>query len=213
MYKITFNLKTAVSFIERPTFDGVLAWCYMKEKYGIVEQKLTIENQESFEDMPIIQHPDGYFIASWMQFNEQKAVEFTGSWKKRWANQHDHLADFGKKVSKVRINAGDYKSYDMPIVLQNIKQVWFYFASTDIERVRQLVSKHLWGIGKKTAQGYGEIEGFEIESIDYDPFLTKVLRPIPVKNEDLKNLTNLNVRMMGFRPPYWLPENQTYCLA
>ena len=185
----------------------------MKDKHGIVQQQLTIENVESFDDMPLVRHPDGYFIASWMQFDESKAIEFTQTWKKRWANQHDHLVDFGKKVPKVRINAGDYKSYDMPIVLQNVKEVWFFFASDDIDRVRTLVSKHLWGIGKKTAQGYGEIEGFEIEKIDGNPFLTSILRPIPVNDSDLKNLSQLSVQMMGFRPPYWLPENQKFCLV
>lgn len=213
MYKITFQLRTAVSFIERPTFDGMLAWCYMKDKYGIVEQKLNIENVESFDDMPLVRHPEGYFLASWMQFDEDLAVEFTQTWKKRWANQHDHLADFGKKVKKVRINAGDYKSYDMPIVLQNVKEVWFYFASENVDRVRSLLTNHLWGIGKKTAQGYGEIESFEIEEIEVNPFLTSILRPTPVNSSDLKNLTNLSVKMMGFRPPYWLPENQAFCLV
>lgn len=212
MYKITFNLKSPVSFIDLPTFDGVLAWCYMKDKYGIVEQKLTIDNVESFEDMPLCKHPDGYFIASWMQYDKAKAIEYTGSWKKRWANQHDHLADFGKKVKKVRINAGEFKSYDMPVVLQNIKTVWFYFASDNIERVRYLVANHLWGIGKKTAQGYGEVESFQIEEIEYNPFLSEVIRPIPVNESDLANLQKLSVRLMGFRPPYWLPENQGFCL-
>ena len=101
----------------------------------------------------------------------------------------------------------------MPIVLQNIKEVWFYFASNDIDRVRSLVNNHLWGIGKKTAQGYGEIESFEIEEIDGNPFLSSILRPIPVNNTDLENLKNLSVKMMGFRPPYWLPQNQAFCLV
>lgn len=212
MYKITFKLKSPVSFIELPTFDGILAWCYMKDKYGIVEQKLTIDNPESFDDMPLCKHPDGYFIASWIQYEKEKSIEFTGSWKKRWDNRHEHLTDFGKKVRKVRSNAGEYKAYDMPIVLQNIKDVWFFFASENIERVRYLVANHLWGIGKKTSQGYGEIDSFEITEIDNNPFLETVLRPIPVNQTDLSNLQNLSVKLMGYRPPYWLPENQTFCL-
>lgn len=212
MYKITFTLKSAVSFVELPTFDGLLAWCYMKDKYGSVPQKLNLakEELESFDDLPLVKHEDGYFMASWMRFDEGKALEFTGSWKKRWANEHDHLADFGKKVKKVRVTAGEYKSYNMPIVLHRVRDVWFYFDSNNVEEVKRLLS-HLWGIGKKTSQGYGEISIFNIEQVDYNPF-EQIIRPIPVKQDDLKNLRMINMRLMGWKPPYWLPENQEFCI-
>jgi len=210
-YKISFNLASAISFIDLPVFDALLAYCYMKEKDGSVQQRLSIpkEELESFDDLPLIRHSDGYFLASWMQFDYNKAAEFTGSWKKRWANQYDFLADFGKKVRKVRINAGEYKSYDMPLVLHSIKTVWFYFASNDIVRVEYLL-RHLRGIGKKTSQGKGEISGFHIESVNYNPF-DKVIRPIPAKESGLKE--SISVRMMAWRPPYWLSENQSFCLS
>lgn len=210
MYKITFQLKSAISFIDLPVFDALLAWCYMKEKYGYVDQKLTIvqEEIELFHDLPIKKHDEGYFIASWMQFDETKEIEFTSTWKKRWANKTDHIVNFGKKLKKVMINKGDYKSYDIPIVLHNIKEVWFYFESKNIKEVENLISKHLYGIGKKTSQGYGEIESFEIENIDFNPF-EQIIRPIPASSDYI--LQGGSARMMGYRPPYWLPENQKLC--
>ena len=207
-YKITFHLKSPVCFIEKPTFDGLLAWCMMKDKYGHVEQALNVDTIDSFDDMPIIRHDDGYFMASWMMYEND--VEFTGSWKKRWANQHDHLVDFGKKKKKVRINAGEFKSYNMPLNLHSLEKVSFYFQSKNIDEVKRLLA-YLWGIGKKTSQGYGEIDFFVINAIDYNPFDGNIIRPIPVKNvEELKGRT-LSVRLMGFKPPYWLPVNQTFC--
>jgi len=214
MYKIEFKMRSAISFVELPTFDGLLAWCYMKQKYGIVEQKLTLTESEleSFDDMPLTKHPDGYFMASWMQFDESLAIESTATWKKRWANEHDHLVDFGKKTKKVRISAGEFKSYDMPITIHDIKVCWFYFDTEEIEKVKELL-KYLYGIGKKTTQGYGEIESFSIEKISFNPFAEKVIRPIPVKPIDIVKNANLSVKMMGYKPPYWLPSNQGYCLV
>lgn len=147
-----------------------------------------------------------------MMYDESRALEFTGSWKKRWANEHDHLTDFSGKKRKIRTSAGEFKAYNMPIVLNRIKEVWFYFESDNVAMVKKLLS-HLWGIGKKTSQGYGEIGGFAIEEIDFNPFEGKVIRPVPAKVEDLKQSGTLSVRMMGYKPPYWLPENQGFCWA
>lgn len=212
MYKITFNLKSAISFVERPLFDGILAYCWMKEKYGEVPQKLTINEAEveSFE-LPLKKHEDGYFMASWLMFDESNHVEAVGSWKKRWANEHDHLTNFQGKKRKVRVVAGEFKSYNMPLVLHNVGKCWFYFDG-DAEAVKSLIEKHLWGIGKKTSQGYGEIGRFEIEKVDFNPF-QEIIRPIPIKQEDLKNAGGVAMRWMGWKPPYWLPQHQGFCWA
>jgi len=213
MYKITFHLEAPVSFIQRPVFDGILAWCWMKEKHGAVEAPLSIpaEKVETFDDLPITRHPPGYFIASWMMFDEMKAVEFLGSWKKRWDQRHDGLADFGKKKRKVRINAGEFKSYDMPITLHQIREVWFYFDSPDVEQVEHLL-RHLYGIGKKTSQGYARITLFEIEEINHNPF-TSIIRPIPATEKDISQLlaSGGHIGQMAWKPPYWLPENHAFC--
>jgi CRISPR type IV-associated protein Csf3 len=145
-----------------------------------------------------------------MMFDEELATEFKGSWKKRWNSKNDHLVNFQKRVKKIRVNAGEYKSYDMPIVLHNIKQVWFYFASHDVARMEELISKYLFGIGKKTSFGQGEIEKFVIEAIDHNPF-EQVIRPIPANIDDVRS-GKLSVSLMGWKPPYWLPQNQTFCL-
>ena len=45
-YKITFQFKTPIVFIERPLFDGILAFCYMRENYGEFDQKLNLTEEE-----------------------------------------------------------------------------------------------------------------------------------------------------------------------
>jgi CRISPR type IV-associated protein Csf3 len=218
MYKITFHLTSPISFIDRPIFDGLLAYCYLREKHGSLLQKLslTTEEMDDFSGLPLVRHPDGWFLASWMLFDEEKATEYTGSWKKRWAAQHDHLVDFGKKVAKVRTTGGPFKAYDQPIVLHSVRKVWFFFASEDVKEVERLLSRHLFGIGKKTSQGYGQFSHFEIEAERLNVFGGKqIIRPIPAREEDLKRLKegSFNLRMMAWKPPYWLPANMAFCFA
>lgn len=222
-YKIKFELRNALSFTSLPTFDSILAWCYIKDKYGHVEQHLNIpaNELESFDDLPILKHERGYFLASWMMFdqcngyeNPHPKYESTGSWKKRWANEYDFLVSVKEgKVKRIRINAGEFKSYDIPIVIFDLKSVWFYFKSNNVGEVERLVKTHLYGIGKKTAYGYGEIKTFVITELDHDPFEESVIRPIPMQPTDLTSGKNIKSKLMAWKPPYWLPSNQTFCIA
>ncbi len=221
MYKVTFQLRTPVCFIDRPLFDAMIAYAYAREYLGNkFKQGLNYDESEliDFEAMPITKHPDGYFLASWMFWDSEKEIEFTGSWKKRWANEYDHLADFGKQKRKVRINAGPYKSYDMPINLHTIPEVWFYFESDNVSEVARLLEKWIYGIGKKRSQGYGEIRDYQIEEEDNMEWHDGVLRPVPITEEQFNQLmksdnVKVGVTYTGYRPPYWLPSNQGYCVC
>lgn len=218
MYKITFKLNSPINFIDKPLFDGILAYCYMKEHYPNFERKLSYSKDELIDlsDLPIKKDNSDCFIASWMQYD--KEIEFTGSWKKRWANQTDYLADFGKNKRQLRINQGEFKSYSVPLILKSIPQVWFYFDSDNVEEVNRLIDKWLWGIGKKTSQGYGEIDHFKIEKIDYNPFKDNVIRPIPISGLNLSDKEKTELMMSGkvglhcIKPPYWLTEFAEVCL-
>lgn len=217
MYKITFNMKAPICFIDKPIFDAIIAYCYAREYLGNkFKQALNYDEKEliDFEAMPIKRHKDGYFIATWMFW--EKEVEYQGSWKKRWANEHDHLADFGKLKRKVRINAGEHKSYDMPMNLHHIPKAWFYFDSEDVNEVMRLIDKWIFGIGKKTSQGYGEFSSYVIEKCDFD-FQGESCRPIPISEDQfmeiMKTPNSLSLKYTGFRPPYWLPQNQGYCVC
>lgn len=208
-YKITFNNITPICMTTLPTFDGILAYAYAKEQQGQQVQKLHYDKSEliDFSSMPIQMHPDGYFMASWM-FYAGNGVEFLDSWKKRWDNQNDDLASFGKQKRKVRINAGQFKSYDMKMrVVDTGGCCWFYFRSSAPQEVARLITSHVPGIGKKTAYGKGLFESFDITAADSNVF-DKIIRPIPAKAADLQDGS---YRLMAWKPPYWMPENMAFC--
>lgn len=213
-YKIIFNLNSPVAFIDRPTLDGILAYAYVKENTGNknLGQKLNITKDELIDlsGMPISQHKDGYFIASSMFYDESKAVESTERWRKRWANKHDKLAYFGKQKRKVRVNAGAFKSYDMPLRVVHIDQVWFYFQSDNIDQVKKLLDKHIYFIGKKRSQGYGEIRNYLITISNFD--FKGIYRPIPARFIDFQNFEGkVTIREHSWKPPYWLPDHIEPC--
>lgn len=207
-YQIKFYMDAPICYIDRPIFDSILAYCWMQDRYGNVLQKLNLSSEEleSFDELPLVRHPDGYFQASIMFF--EKEIEFIGSWKKRWHNQDDRITDFGKLKRKVDVQAGPLKSYSMPLNLHSIPEVLFFFESTDVPEVRRLIEKHLVGMGKKRSQGYGFFSRFEIAESDRN-FEAEILRPIPVRQEDV---TGLNLRYCGWKIPYWLPENMDVCI-
>lgn len=212
-YKITFEFGAPLIYIERPTFDSILAFCYMREQYGEIEQKLTISKNDLvdfFAVLPLcVKENDGmqYFNASWLLFDENMSLEGVDSYKKRFDFFNDDLLDFGGKTEKITINNGDFKSYDIPVTTHFVRNGWFYFESNDVNKVNELVSNHLYGIGKKTAYGYGKIKMFHVEHIKYDPFVENVLRPIPVLGQKAKE----NMQYCAYKPPYWLPCNFNLC--
>lgn len=213
-YKITFKLATPVSFIDIPTFDGILSYAFAREKLkgqGFA-QKINIAKEEmiDFSEMPITMHEKGYFMASWMFWDETKAVEHTQRWRKRWANQHDKIVDFGKNQRKIEINKGAFKSYDMPLRVISIDKVWFYFQSDSIQEVDNLVKSWIYFIGKKRSQGYGEISYFNIEQVDFD--FSKIFRPIPVELSEY-NLKEVEIKYCAWKPPYWRYENFNKCIV
>ena len=212
-YKITFNLQTPISFLERPTFDGLLAFCYAKELLqDKFSQKLSYDKKEQidFSEMPLITHKNGYFMASSMFFD--KSEDFTERWRKRWDNRNDFKADLGKRLRKVQITKAAFKSYDMPYPLSAIPKVWFYFQSADIEKVKYLILEHLAGVGKKVNYGNGIIKDFEIKESNFN--FNCVFRPIPKKyatSEMLLNSQKVVFNFCAWKPPYWDANNFEEC--
>jgi len=209
MYKITFQLANQISFIDRPCFDGILAYAWTKEEFGTVQARLSIPKEEIIDFtkvLPVKVHENGYFLASHMHFDCNSAIEQTASWKKRWANKHDHLADFGKSYRKIDVGRGQFKSYDMPINLLSAPEVWFFFETENPDCVYRLISKHIFYLGKKRSQGYGEISTFEIQQVEDGP----IIRPVPKRFYE--TLPPGELKYCAWKPPYWLPDNFEICL-
>ena len=227
MYKITFNLTAPVCMIDRPIFDGILIYCYMKEKFGNMYVDLRGKiDKDHFPDLPVRYHADGFPLSSIMFFD--RSIESTGSWKKRWDNKNDDLSDFGKNIRKIKTSGGAFKSYDMPMALHDINQCWFYFESDDIERVQYLILTQLAGIGKKTSQGFGFYSEFRIDDAEIDmDFDIDVMRPRKLDLPSTKKLIEYRLtaamqqkKPCGFqnqycswRPAYWDADNYNWCIV
>lgn len=207
-------MSSPICFIDRPIFDAMIVYCWMKEKYGNIPVKLELSNEQlsSFPDLPIEYHEDGYPLSSVMTF--MGSLEYTGSWKKRWDNRNDVLADFNKSQRKINVGKGAFKSYDMPLPLYHIENVAFYFVG-DADRIEYLIKRHLPGIGKKISQGYGFFKSFKIKPAQRRLFDDFLLRPIPVASAmhyEYSDTNNYEIRFCGYRPSYYLPENQAKCI-
>ena len=219
-YKIIFTMSAPLCFIERPNFDTILIYCYMREKYG--NKGVNLKGQVdsgSFPDLPIEYHPDGFPLASVMFLDT--SAEYIGSWKKRWDNKNDDLADFGKQQRKIEVGKKAFKSFDMPLSLHHARNVWFYFCSANVQRVQQLILTQLAGIGKKVSQGYGFYEKFEIEESDIS-FEENVLRPHKIGLDSTIKVMNgayskgdafpFIKRYCAWRPSYTDTDNFAECI-
>lgn len=210
-YKITFEMGAPICFIERPIFDALLAYCYMRDTAVDFEQKLNINKEELidfFSVLPLaVKENDGlkYFNASWIFYDTKEVKQTQDSFKKRFDFYNDSIVDFDGKTEKITITKGEYKSYDMPISIYHIKKCWFFIETENIDEIKRLISTYLFGIGKKTAYGYGKIKTFHVEHLEYDPFKNDIIRPIPYKSKIKKSV------FTSYKPPYWLYLNQTFC--
>lgn len=86
-----------------------------------------------------------------------------------------------------------------------------WFGEGDVDSVRALVAT-LDFIGKRRANGFGEVRGFSIQPADSDGVLGlfgEPLRPIPV--ELYKGDANALKADAAWRPAYWHPENRAIC--
>jgi len=212
LYKITFGLSTPVIYSDLPTFDALLSFCYAREHLGnSFTQKINLSKEECevFQNMPLLRHEKGWYYASWMQFDDNHKASYQDSFKKRWANKNDDIADFKKVARKVNIRGGEYKSYMIPYELVRLRECWFYFATNELSKVEHLIEKHLRGIGKKIGSGFGAFYDYKIEEHNVDNkeqyFIDNLLRPIPC-DTPLENGV-----MMSWKPPYWAPCNIGIC--
>ncbi len=226
MYKITFRLAAPCVFIDRPIFDSILAYALWREQEPNAPQKLSYTEKETAvfnamlrDRLPLRWHEDGYPLASLLFFEERR--EQIDVKRKKWDAAHDDYADFGKQKRQIRVNAGAYKSYEIPRVanifasphgtlpFSPFGHVWFYFVSDDVARVRYLLDNFIAGIGKDIGTGKGRWSEYVIEERP-EPFVAEKMRPVPMRF--LGNREQANVRLRTWKPPYWDGRGAELCL-
>jgi len=148
-----------------------------------------------------------YYACSFAQWSQPVAYG-KDHWSKRLDTAHIGIVDLGRK-SKVQIGKGRYRSYHMPVFYRSALSVHWYCVG-DAEDIRELLAD-VWAIGKKTAQGWGRVARWEVRPWPTDWSVEckgRLMRAIPVGDGEERNA---QVRLHGFRPPYWKRENQTAC--
>lgn len=217
-YKITFHMgNNAVAFSQDIMFDGIIAYAYHRENAPNEHKnvgKLSFTKQEKFDfsNMPLERHEKGYFLGSWLMYDKNNIVHDNHTLLKKWDEESDYMAEFGKAKRAVFIDRGEFKTKQIPINSIQTPSVWFYFRTNQVEEIKRLIDRHITGIGKKISRGYGFFEGYEIEELRENVFESQILRPIPISKEDIKNLTGKwKVEYRAWTFPYWLPENFAQC--
>lgn len=212
-YKIVFDMTSPVCAQHTVMFDGLLAYAYFQE-HAPAELKnvgmVQLENEFDFSGMPIERHPAGYFMASWMLYEVQESAGQTHTFLKKWDEESDYMADFGKSRRAVHIDRGEFKTKQIPLRIVNTPRVWFYFRSEKVEEVARLIDKHIAGIGKKVSRGYGFFRGFTITLIEEDIFASQIMRPIPATGKETI-MPGQRYEYRAWKPPYWHPGNFTIC--
>jgi len=208
MYKITFEMISPICYTELPIFDSIIAFCEYCEKHRMYTDSHSPIGHEVLEfDIPIQKHSAGFYLASYLCFSNE--IEGVDSWKKRWHEKDDNIVHFGKGKRRVHTGMGEFKNFDMPMVIHSVKEASFYFDG-DKDYIEYLVCTHLTGLGKKTSMGFGWFKSLAIEkSCEKEKLL---YRPLPFVDTTEKinglgiNPANYVSSFGSYRLPYWKPE-------
>lgn len=134
-----------------------------------------------------------------------------------------HEAADLKTKSRIRMNSGTFRNFMLkfpykPVVVPDEKGdipaygVRFFF-NGDLKEIERLMST-VGHIGKKRAQGGGEVSHFFIRPMEHDWSIVKdgiSMRSIPTKM--LKSFGDMRCMLMAYRFPSWANENICMCVA
>lgn len=141
-------------------------------------------------------------------FNVVKPVEeYITYWHRRFDDCYERYIDFKGRRGKVAESSGRYKAYRMPLNILLLPYLEWYAVGT-LEAVRDLV-QGVAAIGKKTAQGYGLVERWEVIpwpedwSEIRDGKLTRAVYELPPGVEGIR-------RLYGMSPPYWRQPEEVW---
>lgn len=186
--------------------DSILNFVVMRERYG--PQELTTPGKQTIAKpaldgiFEVREKGDSwYYAASFAQWSE-KTAQGKDEWTKRFDSEFGDFIDFQGKRGKVKINAGRYKAYRMPVFYKHALEIIWYVVG-DIQGIHKLL-RHVTHIGKKYSQGWGRIRKWEIKEIPNDWSERKNGKPT-------RSLPKKDGILWGIRPSYWDPENQIEC--
>lgn len=190
--------------------DSILSYAWMRQHHpDVFYDNIREQGREVIiDDMPFERRgkeKDWYWACS---FNTAPPLaEYTRYWHKRFDLQYErYLA--GVK-GKIRTNSGRYRSYRMPLTVFLFNFLEWY-AVGDADEILALC-RLVTHVGKKTAQGFGAVEKWEVEPWPHDwseEREEKLTRPLQAARCPEPRGVLMEC---GIRPPYWDVNNWRIC--
>lgn len=211
--EVTIQLETPVCFIGYFYLDGILQYQTLVNLLGPDFFNLD-KNEGLVIPVPLawVGKEKKFPACSIAQFEE--GAEGITRWRKRWDSPNDDFVDFGNKKERVEHKAGHFKCYDMPLVYHSLPEIKFYCVG-NAPLILELLEPISF-IGKKRSQGFGKVRKVFIDEIkeDYSVIKEGVLtRPVPVEEISLYSIIEGPIIQMGYKAPYYWPENIAFCFA
>lgn len=214
-FKVIMHMKSPIAVMDNIILDSIISAAACKDLlgddyYAGNNETGTKEMQDSILGKILDKKYDVYCTSYGMGDNR----EFLVNWNKRWESKYDNYVDLGKK-GKLDIGAGYFKNYHMPLIVHSYKTVSFYVRG-DLERIKELLEKYINFIGKKSAQGYGEIARYEFIETEADYSIIKdkkLMRHIPLKYKESENIEECKVMEKSIIPPYWRNDYRELCIV
>lgn len=213
-FKVIMHMKSPVAVMDNIILDSIISAAICKKILG--DDYYAGNNEIGTKEMQdktlgkILDKKYDVYCTSY-GFGDNK--EFLVNWNKRWESKYDDYVDFGK-MGKIDIGAGYFKNYHMPLIVHSYKTIVFYVRG-DLEKIKVLLENYINFIGKKSAQGYGEISRYEFEEIEADYSIIKqgiLMRHIPIKYKDKLNGFQYNTMEKSIIPPYWRNDYRELCM-
>lgn len=213
-FKVIMYMKSPVAVIDNVILDSIISAAAFKELlgddyYAGNNETGTKETQDRVLSKILDKKYDVYCTS--YGFGDNK--EFLVNWNKRWESQYDNYVNLNKK-KKLDVGAGYFKNYHMPLIVHSYKCINFYVRG-DLEKIKELLEKNIHFIGKKSAQGYGEIARYEFIEIESDYSIiknNKLMRNIPIKYKEILNLKEEKMMDKAIIPPYWRSDYRELCI-
>ncbi len=193
--------------------DGILAGVWVKRNYPELAYLTVTDTKDLImAELPFERRGSGELWYWACSFNTVAPLhEYIMHWHKRQDDNWEKYIDFKGKRGKIDNKSGKFKAYRMPLVVQLFDRLEWY-AVGDPDAVLDLC-RDVTHIGKKSSQGLGAVDHWEVESWPEDWSVMKgcnVTRAIPA--EILPEGAMGRAALQAVRPPYWLSDNQRVCV-
>jgi len=179
--------------------DSLLAWVLAPMQTA--RQDLDRSDTPDDIQLPLLRstlHGSEVWHASAL-FPDGDEFETLRYWRKKFDQSRLHLTKGSPNLQN-----GPYREYNMPVPLLLVPRMIAY-ASGNRKEVMRILKKHIRGLGKKRAYGYGRITKIECEETPGDWSLVKerkAMRWLPDPT---------GFRLVRSAPPYWNMVQRVTC--